>query len=113
MDKLGGIALSNADSDTAVFVLSDHGFCSFRRGINLNAWLRDNGYLALENATQERGPYVKGVDWSRRRGYTLGLGGLYLTLQGREAEGIGNPGAEAEALKQELVARLSGLVDPE
>ncbi len=25
-------------------VLSDHGFTSFRRGVNLNAWLRDEGY---------------------------------------------------------------------
>jgi predicted AlkP superfamily phosphohydrolase/phosphomutase len=113
MDKLVGVAASHADKDTVLFVLSDHGFCSFRRGINLNSWLRDNGYLALENATHESGPYFKGVDWSRTRAYTLGLGGLYLNMQGREAQGIVKPGTEAEALKQELVARLSGLVDPE
>jgi predicted AlkP superfamily phosphohydrolase/phosphomutase len=113
MDKLVGVAASHADKDTVLFVLSDHGFCSFRRGINLNSWLRDNGYLALENGSHESGPYFKGVDWSRTRAYTLGLGGLYLNMQGREAQGIVKPGAEAEALKQELVARLSGLVDPE
>jgi predicted AlkP superfamily phosphohydrolase/phosphomutase len=113
MDKLVGMAASHADSNTVLFILSDHGFCSFRRGINLNSWLRDNGYLALENATGESGPYFKGVDWSRTRAYTLGLGGLYLNLQGREAQGIVKPGAEAEALKQELIAQLSGLVDLE
>ncbi len=113
MDKLVGMAASHTDKDTVLFVLSDHGFCSFRRGINLNSWLRDNGYLALENAMHESGPYFKGVDWSRTRAYTLGLGGLYLNLQDREAQGIVKPGAEAEALKQELVARLSGLIDPE
>jgi predicted AlkP superfamily phosphohydrolase/phosphomutase len=107
------MAASHVDNDTVLFVLSDHGFCSFRRGINLNSWLRDNGYLALENGTDESGPYFKGVDWSRTRAYTLGLGGLYINLQGREAQGIVKPGAEAEALKQELVAKLSGLVDPD
>ena len=101
------------DPDTVLFVLSDHGFCSFRRGVNLNSWLRDNGYLALENGARESGPYLKGVDWSRTRAYTLGLGGLYLNLKGREALGIVKPGEEAEALKAELIGKLSNLRDEE
>jgi predicted AlkP superfamily phosphohydrolase/phosphomutase len=113
MDKLVGIALSHADSDTAVFVLSDHGFCSFRRGINLNSWLRDNGYLVLNNGSTESGRYFKGVDWSRTRAYTLGLGGLYLNLKGREAQGIVKPGEEAETLRKELIEKLTGLMDGE
>ena len=28
-------------------VISDHGFKTFRRGINLNSWLLKNGYLVL------------------------------------------------------------------
>ena len=39
MDALVGETLPFADADTALFVLSDHGFCAFRRGVNLNAWL--------------------------------------------------------------------------
>jgi len=96
-----------------IFVLSDHGFCSFRRGVNLNSWLRDNGYLVLENGARESDRYFKGVDWSRTRAYTLGLGGLYLNLKGREAGGVVKPGAEAEALKQELIQKLSRLRDEE
>jgi predicted AlkP superfamily phosphohydrolase/phosphomutase len=53
------------------------------------------------------------VDWSRTRAYTLGLGGLYLNLKGREAGGVVKPGAEAEALKQELIQKLSRLRDEE
>jgi len=113
MDKLVGAALEHVDKDTVIFVLSDHGFCSFRRGVNLNSWLRDNGYLALENAATESDRYFKGVDWSRTRAYTLGLGGLYLNLRGREACGIVKPGAEAEALTQELIQKLSRLKDEE
>src|SRR5262249_36821955 len=48
MDRLLGDTLAYVDRETALFVLSDHGFCSFRRGVNLNAWLRENGYLALK-----------------------------------------------------------------
>ncbi|PYV33474.1 MAG: nucleotide pyrophosphatase [Acidobacteria bacterium] len=113
VDKLVGLALEHADPDTVVFVLSDHGFASFRRGINLNAWLRDNGYLKLENDATESGRYFKGVDWGRTRAYTLGLGGLYLNLKGREAQGTVKSGAEAEALKQELIGKLTHLRDEE
>lgn len=113
MDKLVGVALEHVDEDTVIFVLSDHGFCSFRRGVNLNSWLRDNGYLVLENGATESGRYFKGVDWSRTRTYTLGLGGLYLNLKGREAGGIVKPGVEAGALTQELILKLSRLRDEE
>ena len=112
MDRLVGLALQHSDADTAVFVLSDHGFCAFKRGINLNSWLRDNGYLVLNEGATESGRYFKGVDWSRTRAYTLGLGGMYLNLDGREAQGIVKPG-EAEALRKELIEKLNGLNDGE
>jgi hypothetical protein len=31
-----------------LMVISDHGFASFRRGVNLNAWLRREGYLMMK-----------------------------------------------------------------
>ena len=113
MDGLVGLAASHTGPDSVLFVLSDHGFCSFRRGVNLNTWLKDNGYLALKDDAAESGPYFKGVDWSRTRAYTMGLSGLYLNLKGREAGGIVEPGVEADALSRELIAKLSGLCDEE
>jgi predicted AlkP superfamily phosphohydrolase/phosphomutase len=112
MDGLVELALRHADERTALFVLSDHGFCSFRRGVNLNAWLLENGYLALKDGFSESGPYFKGVDWSRTRAYTMGLGGLYLNLKGREAQGVVKQ-EETAALKRELAAKLTGLQDQE
>jgi predicted AlkP superfamily phosphohydrolase/phosphomutase len=112
MDGLVGKAMKHVDEQTVFFVLSDHGFCSFRRGINLNTWLLENGYLALKNGGSTSGPYFKDVDWSRTKAYTFGLGGLYLNLKGREAEGIVTRD-DAEALKQELIAKLTGLHDDE
>jgi predicted AlkP superfamily phosphohydrolase/phosphomutase len=41
------------------------------------------------------------------------LTGLYLNIKGRESEGIVEPGAEAEALKKELISKLNGLKDDE
>ena len=111
MDRIAGKALAHANGETIVFVLSDHGFCSFRRAVNLNSWLRDNGYLALHGDAVESGRYFEGVDWARTRAYCVGLSGLYLNVKSRESNGIVAPGAQAEALKRELVAKLSGLRD--
>jgi predicted AlkP superfamily phosphohydrolase/phosphomutase len=113
VDRLIGMTQQHVDEHTVLFVLSDHGFTSFRRGVNLNSWLLRNGYLALAGGRKESGRYFKGVDWSRTRAYTLGLGGLYLNIKGREAMGIVNPGAEAQALKQELIGKLTSLMDGE
>jgi predicted AlkP superfamily phosphohydrolase/phosphomutase len=113
MDGLAGKTMRYVDSDTVLMVLSDHGFCSFRRAVNLNSWLRENGYLALTGGGAESGRYFQGVEWSRTRAYCLGLSGLYINRQGREASGIVRAGAEAEALERELIARLQGLRDEE
>jgi predicted AlkP superfamily phosphohydrolase/phosphomutase len=45
--------------------------------------------------------------------YALGLTGLFLNVRGREGQGIVAPGAEAAALKVELMGRLTGLLDGE
>jgi predicted AlkP superfamily phosphohydrolase/phosphomutase len=109
MDRVVGLALEHVDASTALVVLSDHGFCAFDAGVNLNAWLRENGYLVI--AGEGGGKYFENVNWKGTRAYALGLGGLYLNLQGREPEGIVAPGEEARALKRELIAKLAGLRD--
>lgn len=102
MDRIVGNTIQRLNEDTILFVLSDHGFCSFRRAVNLNTWLHQNGYLALEQ---------DGIDWSHTRAYFLGLSGLYLNMKGRESCGIVTPGEEAELLCRELAARLAEIQD--
>ena len=111
MDKLIGRVMEKIDDDTLLMVISDHGFKSFARCMNLNAWLHQNGYLALKEGKTESGDWFEDVDWSRTRAYTMGLNGLYLNIKGREKQGIVDP-AEAEALKEEIEQKLNGLVDP-
>jgi len=112
MDDMIGRMRTKMRPGAALFVMSDHGFKPFRRGVNLNTWLRDNGYLALKDGSSEGGEWFKGVDWSRTRAYALGLGGVYLNQKGRESQGVIAAGAEAKALRAELQARLTGLKDP-
>jgi len=102
------------DPDTTFMVISDHGFTNFRRCVNLNSWLRDNGYLFLldENA-RTSGEYLEGIDWSRTRAFALGLTGLFINRKGRERDGIVEDGSEYRALVQEIADKLGRLVDPQ
>ena len=112
MDEMLGKAMARVDQDTTLIVLSDHGFAPFYRAFNLNTWLLENGYLALKPGTTPTGDFFANVDWLHTRAYGLGLNGLYLNLSGREQKGIVHPGAEADALKKELAAKLLALRDP-
>jgi predicted AlkP superfamily phosphohydrolase/phosphomutase len=112
-DALVGRVRARLRKGDVLVVISDHGFTSFRRGVNVNAWLLANGYLHLKGDGNGTAEWLHDVDWSRTRAYALGLTGMFLNLEGREAQGIVAPGAAAQRLKDELVAKLSGLVDSE
>ena len=114
-DAVLGKALEFADDETLVIALSDHGFGSFRRGVTLNTLLHELGLLNFQGGVEpgpEAGDFLRQVDWSRTQAYALGLGGIYLNLQGRERDGQVSV-ENADALKSKLVERLTGLVDPE
>jgi predicted AlkP superfamily phosphohydrolase/phosphomutase len=112
-DRIVGRTLESCgDDETLVMVISDHGFNTFRYGVDLNRWLEENGYLVLK----EQGRGVKnlaGIDWSRTRAFAVGLAGIYINLKGRESGGIVEPGQEAADLRAEIAEKLSGLTDPQ
>jgi hypothetical protein len=101
------------DPNTLFMVISDHGFTNFRRGVNLNTWLKENGYLHLKEDAETSGDWFEAVDWSRTRAFSLGLTGLFINRRGRERSGIVNEGEEYEALKNELIEKLKSLEDPQ
>jgi predicted AlkP superfamily phosphohydrolase/phosphomutase len=110
-DAMVALALERVP-DATIVVMSDHGFASWRRAMNLNSWLRDAGYLALKDPTLTKDPGLfRNVDWSRTRAYGVGFNGLYLNLRGRERDGIVDP-ADRDALLDEIGDRLLATVDP-
>ena len=119
-DQIVGEVLERCGPKDVVLVASDHGFANFTRGVNLNTWFRDKGYLYLKSDPAE-GPVPalhagqkvdpKQIDWPRTRAYTNGLAGFYLNIAGREREGCVEP-EQVRALKDEIIARLRGLPDP-
>ncbi len=112
MDQLVGRVMEAVEPDTLLMVMSDHGFKPFRRGVNLNSWLVDNGYMALKDK-RTGAEWFRDVDWSRTRAFAVGLGGIYLNLKGRRPQGMVEPGSAAQQLRQEIRGKLRGLLDAE
>ena len=111
LDAIIGKVLERLDPETLLIVLSDHGMNSFRRGLNLNTWLYENGFLALKNGSKpgaDHPDFFQGVDWSRTKAYSLGLGCIYLNRAGREAQGILSED-EADRVSAGIQRSLTGL----
>jgi predicted AlkP superfamily phosphohydrolase/phosphomutase len=120
MDNIVGDALKELGPDDLLLVCSDHGFTSWRRSINYNTWLVQHGFMVLKGGDEKQadlemlfgqGEFWPNVDWSRTKAYSMGLGEIYINVRGREAQGIVEPGAEYDGLRQEIRTGLMSLVD--
>jgi predicted AlkP superfamily phosphohydrolase/phosphomutase len=111
MDALIGEVRSKLGKDEVLLVVSDHGFTTFKWGVNLNTWLWQEGYLVLKDGAEPGHEWFAGVDWSRTRAFAYGLAGIFLNVQGRERDGIVASGEERLALQEELKHKLEAIVD--
>jgi predicted AlkP superfamily phosphohydrolase/phosphomutase len=121
-DQFVGELLEHVEPGTAVMIVSDHGFHSWRKAVNLNTWLVDQGYMVLLGGVSADkklddlfggGDFWENVDWAHTKAYAMGLGQIYLNLRGREGHGIVSPGAEAKQLANDITSRLLALEDPD
>lgn len=113
MDELVGRTIQELGPDTALLVMSDHGFNSFDRAVDLNAWLLCEGYLSLkDDAPTSTAANLEDVDWSRTKAYAFGLAGIYLNQKQREPQGIVEASAR-QPLIDELCGKLTQLHDPD
>ncbi len=120
-DDFVGQLRGRVPKEALFLVMSDHGFHSFRREVNLNTWLVQNGYMVVHGQGEQRtlgdlfgrGKFFEGVDWSQTKAYAVGLGQIYFNLKGREPKGIVSAGEEYRALQEEMRAKLLRVADPE
>ncbi len=111
-DSITAATLEGLRPDDLLIVMSDHGFTSWRRALNLNTWLLENGYLALRDRDRQgEAAFLGNVDWARTQAYALGFSGLYINLKGRERFGS-VPRDQYRLLRDEIARRLSRLEDP-
>ncbi len=120
-DQFVGEVVKRVGPGVPVMIVSDHGFHSWRKAVNLDTWLVQNGYMVMKGQSTDKklsdlfggGTFWENVDWSRTRAYAMGIGQIYFNLRGRESQGVVSPGAQAKALADELAAKLLTMTDPD
>lgn len=113
MDHVVGQAMAALGEEDTLIVLSDHGFHSFRRGLNVNSWLVQNGFMTLfGDKKHSQKEFLEEVDWTQTQAYSLGTGQVYINLEGREGQGIVSPYGEYEEVVDKIARGLEGVRDP-
>jgi predicted AlkP superfamily phosphohydrolase/phosphomutase len=114
MDHLVGQVVALLGPKDTLLVLSDHGFHSFRRGLNINSWLAQNGFMTLTNgSTHSDKDFLQEVDWSRTQAYSLGTGQVFINLEGREGRGIVSPDGDYDQIVDRIARGLEAIRDPQ
>lgn len=106
-DYMLGEILSQADENTLVVVVSDHGAQASIQQIPLRDILVAGGLMALKE--NEDGEQV--VDWTRTKVAVQRSCYLYVNLKGRDPEGIVEPEAYEE-VREQAIACLLDYTDP-
>ena len=112
MDAILGEVMGFIGNEDYLIVLSDHGFDTFRHSVHLNSWLREQGYLELNDPyAVTGGELLSDIDWSKTKAYSIGFGAVYINQKGREKYGIVESGTETEELKAEIQDSMMKWVD--
>lgn len=98
--------LDRISDDCELLLLSDHGFCKARMEVNLNAWLRDRGWLFWNKS----GRGIERIA-ANSKAYSLLPGRLYLNRKDREPSGYIED-EQVPQFKMELTKALLTLMQP-
>jgi predicted AlkP superfamily phosphohydrolase/phosphomutase len=137
-DEAIGSFVSRAREDDIVLFISDHGFQSCTRTINMDRLLKEFGFLEFSASNAVFGPMQWGpirrlarkvydtlglhgkvalpqsISWAKTKAYTTirSTGeGVSINLAGREIDGVVEPG-DFDRVRGALMDRLSNFVDP-
>jgi predicted AlkP superfamily phosphohydrolase/phosphomutase len=112
IDDMLALLASKLDEDTTLMWMADHGFCTIKKEVYVNRWLMDNGWLKLRNVPPDRN---KGLDEIAPSSvaYSLDPGRVVIRVRGREKEGCVAPGAEYDAIRDQISAAALQLHDPD
>ncbi|GJM21110.1 MAG: hypothetical protein DHS20C15_10250 [Planctomycetota bacterium] len=107
--------------DCLLLIVADHGFTSFRWGVNLNNALMELGFLVPKAGKNgetlpldelKKQGLLGFVDWSKSKAYSMGLGKIFINLEGREPSGIVKQ-EDYDATVAEIQAALMEMRHPE
>lgn len=119
VDKTIGLVADKIEKgelgDCTLMVCSDHGFSPFREEVELNAWLIDQGFMAVRKdesgQPSSSSDYHDYIDWSQTKAYSMGIGTVYINLKGREPAGIVDP-ADYDKVCDAIIAKMLAYKNP-
>ena len=109
VDEMIGELVGRLDDETVLMIMSDHGFCTLKKEVHLNYWLRQAGWLSFASPNPRQ---LRDLA-PQTRCYSLLPGRFYVRVRGRELNGCVQPGAEYEAVRRDVAAGLMEMRDPE
>ncbi len=109
-DSIGWVRAHSPNA--TLMVMSDHGFSTFTRAVNLNTWLLSQGYLKLrQSISEDAHDLLANADWQRTQAYAMGLNSMYLSS--RTASDMRAGAGRGAALLNEIAEKLKGFRDPD
>ena len=132
LDGAVGTLVRESGPDTVTFIVSDHGFAgSPDRFVYVNRWLADRGFLHVHRTWKLRRSVLKRlpsrlrkrydtlehvfVNWRRTQAWCDAMetrsAGVWLNVAGRQPHGHVQPGAEYEAVREDIRRGLTELTD--
>ncbi|MBS3764166.1 MAG: alkaline phosphatase family protein [Planctomycetes bacterium] len=108
-DFIGRVA-EKLDDETELLIHSDHGFCDLKWEVQLNRWLREQGYLELEDEIDPRNPFQSIKPDSRA--FSLVPGRIYILTKNRWETGQVSD-VQYEGLREEIAGKLESFAHPE
>jgi predicted AlkP superfamily phosphohydrolase/phosphomutase len=107
-NMVGAVVDANADDETVVCVVSDHGACPTFTFVWTTGALINAGLMAYDRDAND-GSFV--IDWSRTKVF-LTDNYIWVNAKGREPHGIVEPGREFDRVLDEAILALSAIRDP-
>ncbi|MBI4716141.1 MAG: alkaline phosphatase family protein [Nitrospirae bacterium] len=102
IDEILGKVYDRMAPGTPFFMLSDHGFTVIRHEVYLNRWLMEEGYLKFSKEPPDS--YTQIAEGTRA--FNMDPARIYIHLKGKYPRGTVSPGAEYEALRDEIREKL-------
>ncbi len=93
-------------NESAIIILSDHGFCQIKSEVQINLWLEQQGLLSLDSDRNLENYNENTIC------YSLVPGRIYINLEGREERGTVKQ-SEYNSVRDKIKTKLLKISDPD
>jgi predicted AlkP superfamily phosphohydrolase/phosphomutase len=138
IDAVVGRLMARCDAHTTLILMSDHGFGTLDKYLDLNRWLADRGLFRLRKGrvlfrelqrrlgiTGVTLPQLHGgvaadpkkmdcIDWKRTLAFCGEISGqgIFINLRGRDPQGVVEPGPEYDRVRDQIIDGLLNWREP-